>query len=259
MAGLIWFYIATFVIVPAHAAEVYGAAESTYFQRYGALGNSSTDILKSVVTRPDLVVQIASEPARVAYLAGLLVIFAWLPLLGLEIVLLALPLLLANLLSAYPAQYYGEFHYSAPLVAYFGVAAVYGMGRMWRFLARRFERSSSSFQHLPARNRADGGSSAGAKRPHGAVASPHCRSGHLGAGVVSRQLSPLWTRAIGRSLRSDANCGASPPVGSLHRADSRGCGRDRHRRRPSACESSPLYLSVPAWPRRTNARDLGAA
>ena len=94
--------------------------------------------------------QIASEPARVAYLAGLLVIFAWLPLLGLEIVLLALPLLLANLLSAYPAQYYGEFHYSAPLVAYFGVAAVYGMGRMWRFLARRFERSSSSFQHLPA-------------------------------------------------------------------------------------------------------------
>ncbi len=150
VAGLIWFYIATFVIVPAHAAEVYGAAESTYFQRYGALGNSSTDILKSVVTRPDLVVQIASEPARVAYLAGLLVIFAWLPLLGLEIVLLALPLLLANLLSAYPAQYYGEFHYSAPLVAYFGVAAVYGMGRMWRFLARRFERSSSSFQHLPA-------------------------------------------------------------------------------------------------------------
>lgn len=150
VAGLIWFYIATFVIVPAHAAEVYGAAESTYFQRYGALGNSSTDILKSVVTRPDLVVQIASEPARVAYLAGLLITFAWLPLLGLEIVLLSLPLLLANLLSAYPAQYYGEFHYSAPLVAYFGVAAVYGMGRMWRFLARRLERSSSSFQHLPA-------------------------------------------------------------------------------------------------------------
>src|SRR5690606_8839745 len=86
--SLIWFYLATFVIVPANSVQVYGVAESTYFQRYGALGDSSTDILKSIVTRPDLVWQIASEPARVAYLAGLLAIFAWFPLLGGEILLL---------------------------------------------------------------------------------------------------------------------------------------------------------------------------
>ncbi len=148
--SLLWFYLATFVIVPAHAATVYGAAESTYFQRYGALGDSSADILRSIVTRPDLVLAIAAEPPRTAYLVGLLVIFAWLPLLGLEILLLSLPLLLANLLSAYPAQYYGEFHYSAPLVAYAAVAAAYGVGRLWRFLARRLDRASPSFQHLPA-------------------------------------------------------------------------------------------------------------
>jgi uncharacterized membrane protein len=148
--GLLWFYIATFVIVPAYAAEVYGVAESTYFQRYGALGNSSTDILKSIVTRPDLVLAIASEAPRTAYLVGLLVIFAWLPLLGIEIVLLSLPLLLANLLSAYPAQYYGEFHYSAPLVAYFGVAAAVGTGRIWRFAAQRLNRATPSFQYLAA-------------------------------------------------------------------------------------------------------------
>lgn len=150
LIGVVWFYIATFVIVPAHAAEVYGVTESTYFQRYGALGNSSTDILTSIVTRPDLVLEIASEPPRTAYLIGLLVIFAWLPLLGIEVALLSLPLLLANLLSAYPAQYYGEFHYSAPLVAYFGVAAAYGLGRLWRFAARRLEQSSPSFQYLAA-------------------------------------------------------------------------------------------------------------
>ena len=148
--SLAWFYLATFVIVPANSQPVYGIAESTYFQRYGALGDSSTDILKSIVTRPDLVWQIASEPARVAYLAGLLAIFAWFPLLGVEIVLLALPVLLANLLSAYPAQYYGEFHYSAPLVPYFAVAAAYGLGRLWRVLARRLDRASPAFQHLPA-------------------------------------------------------------------------------------------------------------
>jgi len=148
--GLLWFSIATFVIVPAHAAELYGVTESTYFQRYGALGDSSADIVKSILTRPDRVFAIASEPPRVDYLVGLLVIFAGLPIIGLDVVLLALPLLLANLLSAYPAQYYGEFHYSAPLVAYFGAAAAYGVARLWRWLARRLERASPSFQHLPA-------------------------------------------------------------------------------------------------------------
>ncbi len=138
------------MIVPAHAAELYGVTESTYFQRYGALGDSSLDIVINLLTRPDLVFQIASEPPRVDYLFGLLAIFAWLPLVGLEFVLLSLPLLLANLLSAYPAQYYGEFHYNAPLVAYFGVAAAYGVARVWRWLARRLERTSPSFQHLPA-------------------------------------------------------------------------------------------------------------
>ncbi|HHY56226.1 MAG TPA: DUF2079 domain-containing protein [Chloroflexi bacterium] len=154
LLSLLWFSLATFVIVPAHAAPVYGAVESTYFQRYGALGDSSADILRSIVTRPDLVLTIAAEPPRVAYLVGLLVIFAWLPLLGLEVLLLSLPLLLANLLSAYPAQYYGEFHYSAPLIAYAAVAAAYGVGRLWRFLARRLERASPAFQHLPAQDAA---------------------------------------------------------------------------------------------------------
>uniref|UniRef100_A0A7C1FT78 DUF2079 domain-containing protein n=1 Tax=Caldilinea aerophila TaxID=133453 RepID=A0A7C1FT78_9CHLR len=149
--SLLWFFIATFIIVPAHAVLIYDAAESIYFQRYGALGNSPFDILKNLATRPDLVLQIAGEPPRTAYLVGLLVIFAWLPVLGAEIVLLSAPLLLANLLSAYPAQYYGEFHYSAPLVAYMGVAAAYGLGRLWRWTTKRLERSSPAFQHLPAR------------------------------------------------------------------------------------------------------------
>ncbi len=148
--GLSWFYIATFVIVPTYAQPLYGTFESTYFQRYGALGDSSADILRSFVTQPQVVWAIASEPPRVAYLLGLLAAFALFPLLGLEVVLLSLPLLVANLLSAYPAQYYGEFHYSAPLVPYFAVAAAYGLARLWRPLARRTDRSSAAFQHLPA-------------------------------------------------------------------------------------------------------------
>jgi uncharacterized membrane protein len=148
--SLLWFYLATFVIVPAHAVEVYGVAESGYFARYGTLGDSPVDILKSFFTRPGLVWQIATEPARVDYLVGLLMPFGFLSLLAPEIILLSLPVLLANLLSAYPAQYYGDFHYSAPLVPYFAVSAAYGLARLWRWGARRVAGTAYSYQHLPA-------------------------------------------------------------------------------------------------------------
>jgi uncharacterized membrane protein len=150
LASLVWFYVATFVIVPAHAVQVYGAAESSYFRRYGALGDSPLDILRSLVTRPALVWAIATEPARLAYLRGLVAPFGFLALLAPEVIALSLPVLLANLLSAYPAQYYGEFHYSAPVMVYCAAAAAFGLARLWRPLARRLGQSSASFQHLPA-------------------------------------------------------------------------------------------------------------
>ena len=150
IASLVWFYVATFVIVPANAMAVYGVAESGYFQRYGALGDSPVDILKSFFTQPDVVWQIATEPVRIQYVVNLLMVFGFLSLFGGEVLLLALPVFLANLLSAYPAQYYGEFHYSAPLVPYAAAAAAFGTSRLWRWLARRANRNSGAFQHMPA-------------------------------------------------------------------------------------------------------------
>ena len=150
MIAFAWFYLATFVIVPAHATQIYATAESVYFGRYGALGNSPADILKSFFTQPGVVWQIATEPVRLQYLWGLLVPFGWLSLLAPEVILLSLPLLLANLLSAYPAQYYGDFHYSAPLVPYFAVSAAYGLARLWRWVSRLTSGTSASYQHLAA-------------------------------------------------------------------------------------------------------------
>jgi uncharacterized membrane protein len=148
--SLLWFYVATFVIVPIHAAAVYGVAESGYFQRYGALGDSPLSIVMSFFTQPGVVWQIATEPVRLRYVFNLLVVFGFLSLPGGELLLLSLPVFLANLLSAYPAQYYGEFHYSAPLVPYVAAAAAFGVSRAWRGSAGRMQDSSASFQHLPA-------------------------------------------------------------------------------------------------------------
>jgi uncharacterized membrane protein len=131
--SLIWFYLATFLIVPAYGAEIHRTAQSVYFERYGALGDSPLSILKNMLVNPKLVWSVASEPARVRYLLGLFASFGFLSLLGLDVLILALPVLLANLLSAYPAQYYGDFHYTAPLIPYFAVAAIYGLHRLLRF------------------------------------------------------------------------------------------------------------------------------
>lgn len=148
--SLTWFVLATFVIVPHFATPFYGAEQSTYFARYGALGNSPLDIAKSFVTQPGLVWSIAIEPARLVYLWRLLAVFSLLSLFAPEVILLSLPVLLANLLSAYPAQYYGEFHYSAPVIPFFAAAAAFGLARVWGWFWRRSARSSASFQHLPA-------------------------------------------------------------------------------------------------------------
>jgi uncharacterized membrane protein len=139
LVAFAWFLLATFVIIPAYAAGVYGIDASIYFHRYGALGDSLTDILRNLVLRPGLVANILLEPARLRYLLGLFAAFGFLGLAGLDAIVLCLPLLLANLLSAYPAQYYGEFHYTAPLLPYFAVGAAYGSGRLLKLrLPNRF-------------------------------------------------------------------------------------------------------------------------
>ncbi len=130
LAGLAWFAVATFVIIPHFAAQAYGMDQTPYAARYGALGDSFGDVLIALVTRPLTALRIALEPLRVQYLLGLLVPTAGLALLSPGLVLASAPLLLANLLSAFPLQFSGESHYSAALVPFFTMAAAAGAARV---------------------------------------------------------------------------------------------------------------------------------
>ncbi len=81
LAGLAWFYMTTFVVIPHFAAEAYTLDQTPYAARYGALGDSFGDVLISLVTQPLAVLRIALEPLRVDYLLGLLIPTAGLALL----------------------------------------------------------------------------------------------------------------------------------------------------------------------------------
>jgi hypothetical protein len=104
--------------------------------RFGALGDSFGDVVRTLVTRPGQAARIVLEPLRLDYLLRLLAPVGFLAIFGPEILLIGLPLLLANLLSGFPFQYSGQLHYSAPLAAFAVMGAIVGSQRLRR-LARR--------------------------------------------------------------------------------------------------------------------------
>ncbi len=150
LAGLAWFYITTFVIIPHFASEAYTLDQTPYAARYGALGDSFGDVLASLVTRPVTVLRIALQPLRVDYLLGLLIPTAGLALLSPGLLLTGAPLLLANLLSSFPLQYSGESHYSAALAPFVVMAAASGVARVLRILKRGPSRAALMGGRLPA-------------------------------------------------------------------------------------------------------------
>ncbi len=138
LVSLAWFGVATFLIIPRYAAQAYhGQATSVYFRRFGELGNSPADIARSLLTNPALALRIAIQPARLTYLTGLLTSVGFVALLDPLTLLIAAPTLGINVLSAYYAQFSGRFHYSAPIVPIFIVAATFGALRLAGWLAAR--------------------------------------------------------------------------------------------------------------------------
>lgn len=123
--SLAWFYVATYLIVAPLAREVYGTPGPVYLaHRYTWLegGLAGTwDMLR--------------QPERLGYLVELLAPVGWLALLAPEVILLGLPVLVANFISDFPGQYSGQQHYTAPLVPVLVVAAIYGARRLWGRLA----------------------------------------------------------------------------------------------------------------------------
>jgi hypothetical protein len=140
LVSLIWFYVATFLIVAPLARDVYGTDGPIYLSsRY--TGHDEGSLLGSVLS-------LIREPGRLTYLAGLFASVGWLALLAPEFLLLGLPVLVANVFSNFPGQYSGEQHYSAPLAPVFVIAAIYGFRRL-RVLASQRLRAGWLRRYVP--------------------------------------------------------------------------------------------------------------
>lgn len=118
--ALVWFVLALFVIIP-HFNTL---GKSPYTCRY-VVSEDCREVVPGLFLAE-----------RLGYLGQLLASSGWIALLDPLSLLLGAPLIIANVLSNYPAQYSGSFHYSAPVVPYFILGAIGGTAWLKSRLAR---------------------------------------------------------------------------------------------------------------------------
>jgi uncharacterized membrane protein len=124
VVALTWFFIMMNWIIPA-----YSTTEAHLFLGYYAdLGDSPAQILLTVLTRPDLVIENLWQPAKLQYLVDVFTPFAGLPLLGLPILAIGAPSFAINLLSANTAMHDATGgQYGADVAPWLAWAALYGL------------------------------------------------------------------------------------------------------------------------------------
>ena len=128
-----WFLIALYAIIPQFSPR----GESVYIGRYPQT--------------PLTLILGLFNPDKIAYILALLASVGWLALFDPIPLIIGAPSLVLNLLSSYPAQYSGTYHYSAPVAPYFVLAAIGGAARIRnsKFLIRNsFVVSAASISAL---------------------------------------------------------------------------------------------------------------
>lgn len=116
-----WFVVTVFVIIPQFNA----LGRSPYRCRY-VVDADCPEVVRGLLLEQ-----------RLGYLGQMLASSGLVSVLDPVSLLLGSPLILANVISNYPAQYSGTFHYSAPVAPYFILAAIGGTAWLARQLSRR--------------------------------------------------------------------------------------------------------------------------
>lgn len=136
IVSLLWFILAVFVVIPYFNPD----GQSRYFtlSYYSWLGDSGREIVVQLVKHPEIILQRLVSRINPTYLMPILRPLAYLSLLGLPVLLLAVPTLALNSLSDKSLLYTPGvyFHYLAPIVPFIILAAIDGASFLTRHLGR---------------------------------------------------------------------------------------------------------------------------
>lgn len=148
-ASALWFGLVLLVVIPHFSPE----GGSQYFgEYYGWLGATAGEVVGRLLRQPQLVWQRLVEPQSLLYFSRLLQPLAYLPLLGLPVLLGAVPALLLNILSDFyfQRQSLNFFQYAAPIAPFALVAAGDGVAFLVRRLGPLLGRRRPAARALPA-------------------------------------------------------------------------------------------------------------
>ncbi|MGH2461668.1 MAG: DUF2079 domain-containing protein [Chloroflexota bacterium] len=125
VAGLAWFAVGTYLVVPHFNSQ----GQAWLWTRYAGMGGSPLDAVVHFVKNPNLLLAPVPADPNWHYVALLLAPVAWLTLLSPTALFLMVPALAVNVLTAYyPMHLIETYHYSAHLVPFVLLGAVYGIG-----------------------------------------------------------------------------------------------------------------------------------
>ena len=123
LAG-VWFAVAMLWVIPAFSVT----GEHIFLKYYSDFGQSPLQIVSTAITRPDIVLKNLWQPEKLAYLRDLFAPFAFLPLLGLPVLLVGAPSFAINLLSNNPAMHNAaRGHYVADVTPWLVWGTLFGL------------------------------------------------------------------------------------------------------------------------------------
>jgi uncharacterized membrane protein len=131
LLSLAWALGAVLVIQPTFAAG------NIHWERYAYLGETPFEMVRTLLTRPAVVLAQLDQANALRYLALMLLPLGFIPLLAPEVLLLALPSLGINLLADFPPMHeVYSLIYAAPIVPFVMLAAIQGTKRITEYVHR---------------------------------------------------------------------------------------------------------------------------
>lgn len=135
--ALAWFFFVMNWLIPRYSVS----DQHLFLGYYADLGDSPGAIVLTALTRPDLVLHNLWQPAKFKYLFDVLTPFAYLPLLGLPVLLVGAPSFAINMLSGNSAMFDASGgQYGADVAPWLAWAALFGFYYVQRGLSWRWPR-----------------------------------------------------------------------------------------------------------------------
>jgi uncharacterized membrane protein len=133
-ASLVWLLICLKLIIP-HAV---GGSNPFYADQFGTLGNSTNEIVLNAIRHPSRIAHLANQHDRRIYYGEMLLPVGLIALAAPEILLVALPTVLVNIVNGQGYTHNYKYQYSAIVSAGIFLAVIYGIQRATTPGLRRF-------------------------------------------------------------------------------------------------------------------------